>query len=312
MNPLVPQLARQLSFADLDKDALRSLIAMARREDLEGHGLRQRPAHTGDLTSQFLPANRAQEKARARLVARQDLVVCGLPLLPLIMEVYKIEASVEAFCHDGTPCPSGTHIAGITGPASGLLTAERVLLNFLQRLSGVATNTAAFVRNLRGSSTKLLDTRKTTPGLRVLEKYATACGGGYNHRIGLFDRVMLKDNHLAAARSDKGRALAELVRQTRLRAGDLLVELEVDHPDQISPALSAGVDIVLLDNFSPAEAAEAVRQIKQRAVTEISGGVTLASLPGLAAAGADFISTGATVHQAHWCDIGMDWQQTQA
>lgn len=308
MHPLVPQLARQLSFADLDPRALRELIAVARREDLEGHGLRQPPACTGDVTSQLLPAARAQEKARARLVARQDLVVCGLPLLPLIMEVYEVDASVEAFCHDGMACPSGTAIATITGPAGDLLTAERVLLNFLQRLSGIATTTAAFLKALRGSPTRLLDTRKTTPGLRVLEKYATACGGGCNHRMGLFDRIMLKDNHLAAAAGETGLALTELVRQTRQRAGGLLVELEVDHPSQIPPALEAGVDILLLDNFTPEEAAGAVRLIGERAVTEISGGVTMASLPALAATGADFISTGATVHQATWCDIALDWE----
>lgn len=307
MNSLVPQLARRLQFDDLDPATLRELISWARREDLQGWGLRQPPARTGDVTSEWLPRVSAAAHATGLMVARHDLVLCGLPLLPLIMEVYGVPASVHPFTSDGEFCTAGAVLAEISGPAGSLLTAERVLLNFLQHLSGIATTTAAFVRQLRDSPTRLLDTRKTTPGMRVLEKYATACGGGFNHRIGLFDRVMLKDNHLAASAGDKGKALTNLIRQTRSLAGDLLVELEVDRPSQIPPALDAGVDILLLDNFSPSDAADAVRRINQQAVTEISGGVTLDSLPALAAAGADFISTGATVHQAHWCDIGLDW-----
>lgn len=181
------------------------------------------------------------------------------------------------------------------------------MLNFLQKLSGVATLTAQYVTALGSSQTRLLDTRKTTPGYRVLEKYATACGGGWNHRLGLFDRVMLKDNHLAASDATLGTALAKLVAQARQTYPQLPVEVEVDALDQIPPVLEAGAHVILLDNFSDDALRQAVARIQGRALTEASGGITLERLPSLAGIGLDFISTGATVHQSGWVDIGMDW-----
>jgi nicotinate-nucleotide pyrophosphorylase (carboxylating) len=302
---LLPRLRKRLSFEEIDAAYLRDLVALARREDLEGHGLREKPASTGDVTSRIL--RQGGEAATARLVARENLVLCGMPLLPFILEAYSPGAGLTAFRKDGERCAAGSLLGEISGPAAELLAAERVALNFLQRLSGIATQTAAFVHQIEGMCTHLLDTRKTTPGFRVLEKYATGCGGGYNHRIGLFDRVMLKDNHLAAEASSQGEALATLVARAREEAPGLMIELEVDDPGQIPPALEEGVDILLLDNFSPEEVASAVRQIGDRAVTEISGGIDLDNLAAYASAGADFLSTGATVHQARWQDIGLDW-----
>ena len=184
--------------------------------------------------------------------------------------------------------------------------AERVMLNFLQRLSGVATETAKYVAALGGSPTKLLDTRKTTPGLRVLEKYAFACGGGYNHRIGLFDRVMLKDNHLAAAGASGGEALAAAVRAAREKNAGFAIEVEVDSIGQIPPVLEAGADVIMFDNFSNSDIAEAVKLVGGAAWTEISGGVTLESVGELGKLGADFVSTAAPVHSSRWIDIGLD------
>jgi nicotinate-nucleotide pyrophosphorylase (carboxylating) len=197
-----------------------------------------------------------------------------------------------------------------------MLAAERIILNFLQRLGGVATQTRRYVDALGKSRTRLLDTRKTTPGYRMLEKYAVACGGGWNHRLGLFDRVMLKDNHLAllglAETSTSLRSptrLAEAVAAARRNAPDLPVEVEVDMIQQIPPVLAAGADVILLDNFAPAQLKKALELIGGRAFTEASGGITLKTLPRLADLGLDFASTGALVHQSVWVDIGLDWRR---
>ena len=183
-----------------------------------------------------------------------------------------------------------------------------MLLNFLQRLSGIATLTAAYVAKLEGSPTRLLDPRKTTPGWRILEKYAVATGGGWNHRLGLFDRIMLKDNHLAAGDASGGVRLASLGHRARETRPDLPVECEVDTLAQIQPVLDAGADVILFDNFSAADLRTALSLTAGRAWTEISGGVTLNSLPEIAHLGADFVSTGAVTHQAVWVDIGLDWE----
>jgi nicotinate-nucleotide pyrophosphorylase (carboxylating) len=197
-------------------------------------------------------------------------------------------------------------LATLSGDPRTLLTAERVILNFLQRLSGVATQTHRYVEALGATRTRLLDTRKTTPGYRMLEKYAVACGGGWNHRLGLFDRVMLKDNHLALLGATGG--LAAAVAAAKRAAPELPVEIEVDLLAQIPPALAAGADVLLLDNFTPAQLRRAVALIGGRTFTEASGGITLKNLPRLAGLGLDFISTGALVHHSVWADIGLDWK----
>jgi nicotinate-nucleotide pyrophosphorylase (carboxylating) len=181
------------------------------------------------------------------------------------------------------------------------------LLNFLQRLSGIATYTRAHVRALGDSPTRLLDTRKTTPGYRALEKYAVATGGAWNHRLGLFDRVLIKDNHLAASGATRGDRLAHAVRLARRRAPHLRIEVEIDALDQLDPVLEARADVVMFDNFSLPDLRLAVARASGRTRTEASGGITLATLPALAHVGLDFISTGALVHQSTWIDIGLDW-----
>ena len=294
-----------MTWNDIDQDAIRELIELAKREDLEGWGLARRPPVTGDVTSMVL--QHGDSTAIARLVAREELVICGMELVQIVLDLYGTRASFKPVTEDGSRHSRGDQLGVLRGPAKVLLESERVILNFLQRLSGIASTTRSYVDAMGFTQTRLLDTRKTTPGYRVLEKYAVACGGGYNHRIGLFDRVMLKDNHLAADKAILGDELADLITATREKWPNLVIELEVDSLDQIPPGLSAGVDVFLLDNFSPENLRAAVQLIDGRAATEASGGITIESLPHLATMGLNFISTGATVHKSTWKDIGLDW-----
>ncbi|RME67825.1 MAG: carboxylating nicotinate-nucleotide diphosphorylase [Verrucomicrobia bacterium] len=298
-------LCERIGWNDIDPQWVRRLIRMARSEDLAGAGLAAKPAHTGDVTTRAVVR---RGSGRAELRARRPLTLCGLPLLPLILEVYRVpDATFKPAARDGDRLPAGALIGTFSGPAAGLLTAERVLLNFLQHLSGIATQTSAYVDALGDTRTRLLDTRKTTPGFRVLEKYAVACGGAWNHRIGLFDRVLIKDNHLAAAGASRGERLASAIREARRRSPGLRIEVEVDHLEQIPPVIEAGADIVMLDNFTVPQLRRAVALCRGRIRTEASGGVTRKFLPKLAGLGLDFISTGALVHQSSWVDIGLDW-----
>jgi len=301
---LAAQLLRRLRWEEIDPAYVGRLIDMAREEDLEGAGLRKKPDDTGDLTTLAVIG---QGRAKANVVAKENLHLCGLPLVPMVLQAYGTEVSCRFLRQDGESVPAGTPVAQIEGPAAVLLQAERVLLNFLQHLCGVATETARHVSALGDSPTRLLDTRKTTPGWRMLEKYAVASGGGWNHRLGLFDRVMVKDNHLAAAQSTSGERLSDAVRRARSATPNVPVEVEVDCLAQIDPVLAAGAEVILLDNFSPNDLAGAVRLINGRAWTEASGGISLASLPFLRDIGLDFVSCGAVVHQSTWKDIGLEW-----
>jgi len=298
--------ANRISWDELDTAYLRQLVTLAREEDLAGAGL-ARPVTPGDVTTSALVGS---APARADFAARQPMTVCGLELLPIIFENFGAGCEIVSArgVRDGVAVSKGTVLATVTGPAATLLTAERTALNFFQKLSGIATQTARHVAALGNSRTKLLDTRKTTPGFRMLEKYAVACGGGWNHRLGLFDRVLIKDNHLAAAHATAGGRLAAAVSLARARHPKLLIECEVDALEQIPPVLDAGADVVLLDNFKPAELEKAVALIDRRAQTEASGGVTLESLPEMSRLGLDYISCGALVHHAVWADIGLDWK----
>ena len=298
------RLLLRLTWEDLDRAHLRRLVELARDEDLAGLGLLKKPARTGDRSTAALATT--PRLGRARLVARTELVVCGLPLIPLILSAYGTRAAVQPRLRDGRRAAPGEVLATLEGDPRVLLAAERVVLNFLQRLSGVATTTAAHVAALGPVRTRLLDTRKTTPGYRMLEKYAVACGGAWNHRLGLFDRVMLKDNHLALLGSPDD--LAAAVARAKKAAPDLPVEVEIDDLAQLPPVLAAGADVILLDNFTPAKIKKALTLIRGRAFTEASGGITIKTLPRYAGLGLDFVSTGALVHRSLWADIGLDWQ----
>jgi nicotinate-nucleotide pyrophosphorylase (carboxylating) len=298
------RLIRRLRWDELDRSWLLRFAEFARDEDLSGLGLAQRPLRTGEPSAALLAGS---VRARARVVARRPLVLAGLGLLDVVFAAYGGRCRAKPLAYDGQFVPAGTAVAEVEGPAAELLSAERILLNFLQRLCGVATHTRAHVLALGSSPTKLLDTRKTTPGFRMLEKYAVGQGGGYNHRLGLFDRIMVKDNHLAAGGATVGDRITTLVRRARASRADLLVEVEVDRLDQIAPVLAAGADIVLLDNFPLADLREAIPLLRGKAWSEVSGGVTLESLPLIGALAPDLVSSGGLTHAAPWCDLGLDW-----
>jgi nicotinate-nucleotide pyrophosphorylase (carboxylating) len=197
----------------------------------------------------------------------------------------------------------------ISGSARAILSAERVALNFVQRLSGVATATAQFADAVKSTSAKILDTRKTTPGWRRFEKYAVACGGGKNHRLGLFDLILIKDNHLVALQNERPNAIAAAIRRARKKFRKLKVEVEADTLEQVAQATDAGADIILLDNMTTGQLRQAVKIVRDRAQTEASGGVNLKTVRAIAATGVDFISVGAITHSARAVDIGLDFEK---
>jgi nicotinate-nucleotide pyrophosphorylase (carboxylating) len=260
---------------------------------------------SGDVTT--LATVPEDATVRAVMRAREALVVAGLAFAEAAFRELSTGAYSQPVGQDGQRAKAGDVLLKISGPARAILSAERVALNFVQRLSGVATLTAQFVEAVKGTRAKLLDTRKTTPGWRRLEKYAVTCGGGHNHRFGLFDMVLIKDNHLAALRSESPNAIAAAVRRAREKHPQLKVEVEADTLEQVEQALAAGADIVLLDNMNPLQLRLAVQKAKGRAQTEASGGVNLANVRAIAEAGVDLISVGAVTHSARAVDIGLDF-----
>jgi len=258
----------------------------------------------GDVTTDLsVPAGQI---SRAALLAKQPGVLCGGRVFAETLRMVDPAVSVDGLSPDGARIEAGAVVARVQGPTRALLTAERTALNFVQRLSGIATTTAAFADRLRGLPVRLVDTRKTTPGLRVLEKYAVRVGGGHNHRFNLADAVLLKDNHLAALRS-RGMDLASAIRTIRERVPHTMrVEVEVTGLAQIDDALAGGADIVLLDNMSCADMREAVRRIGARALTECSGNVTLDTVRERAETGVDLISAGALTHSARALDLSLE------
>jgi nicotinate-nucleotide pyrophosphorylase (carboxylating) len=261
---------------------------------------------SGDATSlTTVPANIS---AVAKMVARESLVVCGLNVAEKTFLEISPNLRVEKITSDGKRVEKGEMLLKISGSARAILTAERVALNFVQRLSGVATLTAQFVEAVKGTRAKILDTRKTTPGLRLLEKYAMACGGGQNHRIGLFDMVLIKDNHLVALRNEPPNAIEAAVRRAREKFPNLKVEVEADTPKQVEEALLAGADVILLDNMTLDEMRRAVFYVNGKAQLEASGGVNLQTVRGIAETGVDFISVGALTHSARAVDVGLDFE----
>lgn len=256
----------------------------------------------GDLTTDLIVP--VGLKARTALVAREKGVIAGLDWAEIAFELMDPNISVEILTPDGETAEPGQRIATVNGPARGILTAERVALNFLGHLSGIASATASIAAAVRGTKATIVCTRKTTPGLRTAEKYAVRAGGGANHRFGLDDAILIKDNHVAIA---GGVALA--LRRARAGAGHLVkIEVEVETLDQLQEALDAGADAVLLDNMDVQTLAKAVALVDGRAVTEASGRVTPETAPAIAAAGVDLISVGWLTHSAPVLDIGLDFE----
>ncbi|MGO8844232.1 MAG: carboxylating nicotinate-nucleotide diphosphorylase [Methylocella sp.] len=256
----------------------------------------------GDLTTDSIVP--VEVLARAALVARESGVVAGLDLAKLAFALIDPEIAVEIAANDGSVVAPGAVIARISGPARGILTAERTALNFLGHLSGIASVTASIVAAVQGTKAKIVCTRKTTPGLRAVEKYAVRAGGGANHRFGLDDALLIKDNHVAIAGG-----VVPALRRARAGVGHLVkIEVEVDTLDQLREALGEGADAVLLDNMSLEMLAKAVAIVDGRAITEASGRVTPKSAPSIAATGVDLISIGWLTHSAPVLDIGLDFE----
>jgi nicotinate-nucleotide pyrophosphorylase (carboxylating) len=246
--------------------------------------------------------------ARAVMRAREPLVVAGLDFAEAAFRELSAAVKIERLAKDGRRVNDGEILLKISGLARAILSAERVALNFVQRLSGIATLTAQFVDAIKDTPAQIFDTRKTTPGWRRFEKYAVTCGGGRNHRLGLFDLVLIKDNHLAALRDAQPSAIAAAVRRAREKFPQLKIEVEADTLEQAEQAAAAGADIILLDNMNPVQLRLAVQKVKGRAKTEASGGVNLAGVQTIAKTGVDFISIGALTHSAHAVDIGLDFE----
>jgi nicotinate-nucleotide pyrophosphorylase (carboxylating) len=258
----------------------------------------------GDVTTAtLLPKAR---RARARIRANAPMTVAGIEAARLAFFEVDRTVTVTSAVEDGTVVPRGTIVLEITGDGRSLLMAERVALNFLQRLSGIATLTSQYVAAVRGYRTRILDTRKTTPGLRAIEKWAVRLGGGFNHRFSLGDGLLIKDNHLALLKA-QGVGVTQACRRAKEQAPHhLRTIVEVESLDEVRAAIEGDADVILLDNMSPAQIREAVALIKGRAVVEVSGGITLDNVREMAAAGADFISIGALTHSAPAADLSME------
>jgi nicotinate-nucleotide pyrophosphorylase (carboxylating) len=258
----------------------------------------------GDLTSEvFLPA---EARATAALVAREPGVFSGARVFERVFELVEAGTRVELLVGDGERFEAGTVLARVEGSAHAVLRAERIALNLTQRMTGIASLTARYVEAAAGTRARIVDTRKTTPGLRVLERQAVRDGGGHNHRFSLSDAVLAKDNHLAVLAA-AGVSIGDAIRSARERIGHTThLEVEVDRLDQIEPVVAAGVDTIMLDNFTPDELREGVALVAGRALVEASGGVSLDTVAEIAATGVDVISVGALTHSPRALDLGLD------
>lgn len=279
----------------LAASSIDSVVRMALLED----------APWGDLTSQTLIP--ASARISAELVAREPGVLSGADVFVAAMRNTDVEIVTTFMVTDGERFAKDDVLAKVSGPARAVLQAERVALNFVQRMSGIATLTARYVAEVAGTKARIVDTRKTTPGLRLLERHAVRCGGGHNHRFSLSDAVMAKDNHLAILLAGGGRTLTEALREVRSTLPHTThLEVEVDRPDQIETVLAAGVDTIMLDNFSVEALRAGVATVAGRALIEASGSVTLESVGAIARTGVDIISVGALTHSVRSLDLGLD------
>lgn len=296
-NLLFPRSAStHLECVKLSETEIRTAVKAALAEDVG----------TGDVTSlATLPATTTFSVV---MRTRQPMVIAGLAFAETAFRSLSAKLRIKRLARDGQSLKAGAALLQISGPARAILSAERVALNFVQRLSGVATLTARFVAETKGTKAQILDTRKTTPGWRRFEKYAVKCGGGRNHRIGLYDMVLIKDNHLAALRDAKPNPVTAAVARARKKFPWLKVEVEADTLAQVKQAVAARADIILLDNMSNAELRAAVKLVAGQAKTEASGGVNLQTVRGIAQTGVDYISVGAITHSVRAVDIGLDFE----
>jgi nicotinate-nucleotide pyrophosphorylase (carboxylating) len=270
-------------------------------EDAVTRALKEDLGRAGDITSIATVPEDAQ--ARAIVAARKPGVVSGLPLVALSFRRLSPQIAIEAHARDGDAIKAGSKLMTVAGDARAVLSAERTALNFIGHLSGIASATAAFVQRIAHTKARIICTRKTTPGLRTLEKYAVRCGGGYNHRFGLDDAMLIKDNHIAVA----GGIRAVLERAKRSTGHLVKIEIEVDSLAQLAEVLDVGLaDVVLIDNFDQATMREAVKMVAGRLVVEASGGIALDSAAAIAETGVDYLSSGSLTHSVQNLDIGLD------
>ena len=266
----------------------------------------------GDATSELFFADEAVSKAS--IISREEIIVCGMDVAKEILRIFNERLQLKVIVGDGQSAHVGSKLGTISGPLGSMLSAERVLLNFLQRLSGIATTTGKFVRAIQGTKARIYDTRKTTPGWRVLEKYAVRCGGGHNHRLGLYDGILIKDNHLAQLGPNFYPKLARIIERARKVKGVKFVAVEVDHVDhQLNHVLKIpGIDFVLLDNMGQWQLKHAVEMRNEmcgknkKPLLEASGNITLSSVSAIAQCGVDRIAIGEITHSARAVDIGLD------
>lgn len=278
----------------IDQTIVDEVVAAALRED----------APWGDVTSEYLIP--VDATAVATLRARESGVFAGAAAFEAAFTLTDPRVLVEFEVREGARFAAGDVLARVSGPARGILTGERIGLNFAQRMSGIATLTSEFVELIAGTTAVIADTRKTTPGLRAFERHAVVCGGGRNHRFSLSDAVMAKDNHLAVLTAGGKDLTTELARVRAELPHTMKLEVEVDRLEQIEPVLAAGVDIIMLDNFSPADLATGVALVAGRAIVEASGGVNRETVRAIAETGVDVISIGALTHSARALDLGLD------
>lgn len=298
MVALSPPPPRAVNARDPDSGGLPPL---AHIDELVRRALAEDLGDAGDITTDsVIPADR---RAAGVIAARKPGVIAGIPIAVRVFQLIDSSVSVTPKLADGARVTPGAVLMEIAGSARSLLKAERVSLNFLGHLSGIATATAEIADAISHTKTKVCDTRKTTPGLRILEKYAVRCGGGANHRMGLYDMVLIKDNHIAAA---GGVAKAIMAAKNSVALG-IKIEVEVDTLDQLDEAMTVGVDQILLDNMGPDTLKEAVRRVAGRAVTEASGSITKATAVPIAESGVDLISMGWITHSAPCLDLGLDF-----
>jgi nicotinate-nucleotide pyrophosphorylase (carboxylating) len=282
----------------LSNEEIRAVVKSALAEDIG----------SGDATTLATVSEKATANAVMR--TREPIVVAGLDFAEATFHELFAAVKIKRLAKDGRRVNSGKILLKISGPARAILSAERVALNFVQRLSGIATLTAQFVDAVKKTRAQILDTRKTTPGWRRFEKYAVACGGGKNHRIGLDDMILIKDNHLVALEKEKPNAVAAAIRRAHIKFPKLKVEVEADTLEQVEQAADAGADIILLDNMNYEQLRQAVKIAHGRAKTEASGGVNLKTVRDIAKTGVDFISVGALTHSAGAVDIGLDFENS--
>ena len=269
---------------------IQGIIETALREDIGA----------GDITTTATVDKKAE--GSAEIIVKEGLIVAGILIAEAVFKTVDAGIAFKAFVKDGESVKKGKTIARISGRLSSLLAGERVALNFLQRLSGIATLTSYFVAKVKGCRAKILDTRKTTPGLRILEKYAVRMGGGFNHRFGLCDGILIKDNHIAAV----GSIMEAVLRARENIPHNMLIEVEAKNLDEVRGAILAGADVIMLDNMKPAVMKQAVKIIGKKALIEASGGVNLQNVMVIAKTGVDFISVGALTHSARAVDMSLE------